>query len=162
MCHKNNILKIHPIGMAKFKKQNSKQIDQWFLTTAPGPQVLRKQPWSAPWKIWNPQYFSLKTEVWLRYEGFSDNFIVRCSATFKRLGNTEIDNTQDASIFIFQTRVFLSSKSFTSKRCLLPTILRTKCRAYTSKNSFLQLEAQRGLNKITQAGVHPIKQNRCG
>ena len=65
-------------------------VRQCFPTTAPGPQVLCKHPWSAPRKIWNPQYFMLKIKFDSKYEGFFNNFFGRCSATFKRLGNTVV------------------------------------------------------------------------
>ena len=67
-------------------------LDQWFPTDAPGTT-------SAPSAVLNcsPQIFEIhnmlcsKMKFDSRYGGFSDNVIIRCSTTFKRLRNTKLD-----------------------------------------------------------------------
>ena len=46
------------------------------------------------------------------YEGFSDNFIVRCSAIFKKLGNTALDSEKLKGRLRFPN---LSVKSLSSR-----------------------------------------------
>ena len=55
-----------------------------------GPLVLPEQSWKCYPKSLNSRHFKLKINVASKEDGYSNKFIVRCSPTFKRLGNTAL------------------------------------------------------------------------
>ena len=68
-------------------------LEQWFPNTAPGttsaPQAALKCSLPEKFEIHNTLGWKLKFDS--RYEEFFNNFIFRCSATFKSLENTALE-----------------------------------------------------------------------
>ena len=75
-------------------KTNADCLDQLFQTTAPGTT-------SAPQKSYNSQLLLIKLKFTSKYNGFYNEFTARCSANFKRLGNTGLDKSV---VFILKYR----------------------------------------------------------
>ena len=73
----------------------------------------------------------LKMKFDFRYEGFSNNFIVSCFATFERLGNTGLGSKMCANVFC---------KCDTSVLLALQSVFRNKMVCTTRKQKTLAIE----------------------